>query len=189
MEKERIKELFFGRKGKRYIYFTLFFFTFSIFILFAIYPSLKTILLLIKERDELREIEASYNSQIANIYQMMSEIEENRDKLYLVDQAISLFPQVNKITDDVKSLADKNNLFIRKASISDINLIIKKNDSGTVSLILEGTVTFDDLNRFIDDLFNQRRLKTIEALTITQDKETTESGKLDVLMKINSFYL
>ncbi|GIW64965.1 MAG: hypothetical protein KatS3mg092_0898 [Patescibacteria group bacterium] len=93
------------------------------------------------------------------------------------------------MVDDIKIIADENNFQIQKANITDVDLSILKKNSGIITLIIEGKTTFDNLNNLIHDLFNQRRLKTIENLVINQDKESTQSSFLNVTLKINGYYL
>ncbi|GAB4219080.1 MAG: hypothetical protein Fur009_3430 [Candidatus Microgenomates bacterium] len=124
-----------------------------------------------------------------NISNMQSALEENRDKLDLIDQALSKHPEVNKMVDDVKIIADNDNFEIQKANIADVNLTQIKKNLSSVSLIIEGKTSYENLDRFINDLFEQRRLKTISNMIISQDKESTNSGLLKVTLTIDGYYL
>ncbi|MCS6956494.1 MAG: type 4a pilus biogenesis protein PilO [Patescibacteria group bacterium] len=186
--KKDIKNIF-NKKYQDYTYAVLFFMVFSIFIFFAISPSLKTAFSLKKEREDLEKIDKLYESKIVNISEMQNKLEENRDKLNLIDKAVSQYPQVNKMVDDVKKTADKNNFFIQKANIADINLFQSKKELGRISLIIEGKTDYENLMNFIREIFDQKRLKTIENLTINQDKESTNSGRLQISLIINGYYL
>lgn len=188
MEKNQLKKNIFS-KSQDYTYIILFLIIFSIFIFFAINPSLKTAFSLKKEKNDLEVINNIYEQKIINIANIQNQLEENREKLYLIDQALSKYPQVNKMVDDIKIIADENNFQIQKANITDVDLSILKKNSGIITLIIEGKTTFDNLNNLIHDLFNQRRLKTIENLVINQDKESTQSSFLNVTLKINGYYL
>jgi len=188
MEKDLLKSVF-NKKVQDYTFAILFLIIFSIFIFFAISPSLKTAFSLKKEEIDLKNIDNLYEKKIVNISEIQSQIEETRDKLPLLDQAVSSYPEVNKMVDDVKILADKNQFFIQKANIGDVNLLQTKKEIGNVKLIVEGKTNFENLKNFINQLFEQRRLKTVDSLLITQDKESTQSGLLKVTLVINGFYL
>lgn len=188
MEKIELKKIF-TKKNQDYTYVVLFLIIFSIFIFFAINPSLKTAFSLKKEKVDLENINNIYEQKIINIANIQNQLEENREKLHLVDQALSKYPQVNKMVDDIKIIADKNNFQIQKANIVDVDLSILKKNSGIITLIIEGKTSFDNLNNLITDVFNQRRLKTIENLVINQDKESTQSNLLKVTLTINGYYL
>ena len=102
---------------------------------------------------------------------------------------MSHYPEVNKIVEDVKRIADKNNLFIKNANITDVNLFKKEEKLDKVQLMLEGRASFNDTVNFITDIFNQRRIKTVDKLTISHDKEATGDANLKVVLIINGYYL
>lgn len=167
----------------------LFFLIFSIFIVFAINPSLKTAFSLKKEAKDLTKIDSLYEKKIMGISLIQSQIEDNRDNLFLLSEAISEYPEVNKMVNDIKTIADKNSLIIKKANIADVNLSQSKKSLDKVRLIIEGKTNFDNLLTFIKDLSGQRRLKTIYNLIVNQDNESTTSGQLQVTLTIDGFYL
>lgn len=185
---KNIKNIF-NKKIEDYTYVILFLLVFSIFIFFAIWPSLKTAFSLLKEKKDLEIIDKIYEEKIINIYNMQQSLEENREKLYLIDEAVSTNPQVNKMIDDIKKSADKNNFFIKKANIADVNLSQTKKELGVIKLIIEGKSDYENFNQFINDIFEQKRLKTIENLLISKDKESTESSQLQITFTIDGYYL
>ena len=54
---------------------------------------------------------------------------------------------------------------------------------------MEVTASFKDLRLFMTEILDQRRLKLIDEISISKDKETTDSGNLKVNLTINGFYL
>ena len=189
MERIKITKTIFNKKTRDYTFVVLFLLIFSVFIVFAINPSLKTAFSLKKEEKDLTKIDSLYEKKIMDISKIQSQIEENRDNLFLLTEAISEYPEVNKMVDDVKTIADKNLFTIKKANIADVNLSQSKKNLDRVRLIIEGKANFDNLLGFIKDLFEQRRLKTINNLVVNQDRESTSSGQLDVILTIDGFYL
>lgn len=187
MRKNNIKNIF-NKKIEDYTYIVLFLIIFSIFIFFAISPSLKTAFSLKKEKNDLEQIDRIYEKKIMSIYNMQEGLEKNREKLYLIDHAVSINPQVNKMIDDIKKSADENNFFIKKANIADINLSQNKKELGKIKLIIEGKTDYNNLINFIFDIFQQKRLKTIQSLLINKEKEVTESGKLNITLIIEGYY-
>lgn len=189
MQKTKLSAIIFTKKTRDYTFVILFLIVFSVFILAAIKPSLTAAASLRKEEADLQKIDNLYESKITDITLIQSQVEENRDDLYLLDEAVSQYPEVNKMVDDIKKIADKNNFSIKKASISDVNLSQIKKQLEAISLVLEGKTDFNSLNQFINDLFLQRRLKTVPKMIITQDKESTEGAQLQVIITINGYYL
>jgi len=189
MNIRKISKSIFAKKTSDYVFIIFFLLIFSIFIVFAIKPSLTTAFSLNKEESDLRKIDKIYEEKISNITSIQTQMEENRNNLPLLNQSISNHPEVNKIIEDIKKITDKNSLTISKASIIDINLISTNQELQDVRLIMEVDVGFDNLRQFITDLFSQRRLKTIDNVVINRDKESSSSGDLKVVLTIDGFYL
>ena len=183
-----LKSVFENKSGE-YIFVVFFLLIFSVFIMFAIKPSLTTAYSLKKEERDLTKIDKVYEEKIMSISLIQSQMEENRDNLPLLNQSISEQPEVNKIVEDIKKIADKNFLTINKASIVDINLSQTNQEKQDIKLKIEATVSFENLKRFITDMLSQRRLKSIDTLTISRDKETSGSGELKVNLIIDGYFL
>ncbi len=189
MDKQAVTKSIFTKKSQDYTFVVLFLLVFSVFIFFAIGPSLRTAFSLKKEEADLKVVDTVYEQKIMNISSIQDQIEQSREKLPLFNQAISQYPEVNKMVDDVKTIADKNQFTIKKANIADVNLIQSKKQIDRVRLIIEGKTGFDNLIGFINDLFQQRRLKAITNLSISPDREATTSGQLEVILTIDGYYL
>lgn len=189
MKKINISKDIFSKKTKDYTFVILFFMIFSAFIIFAITPSLRTAFSLNKEEKDLREVDNQYEKKIMDIALIQTQFEESREKIPLINQAISINPEVNKMVDDVKTIADENSFIINQANIEEVNLTQSKKSIDSIRLVIEGKVTFENLLGFIDNLFEQRRLKAVDHLLINQDKESTNSGILQVILTIDGYYL
>jgi len=189
MDNKSLLKSIFTKKTKDYSFAILFFFVFSVFIIFAISPSLRTAFSLKKEEKDLIKIDNLYEQKIVNIADIQNQIEENRDEIPLLNQAISQYPEVNKMFNDVKTIADKNSFIIEKANISEINLKQITKKVNKVRLNIEGKAGFENLVGFVNDLFSQRRLKMINNLTLSKDKDSTDSSKLKVVLIIDGYYL
>ncbi len=189
MDKENIIKNVFSQKTLDYTFAILFFLVSSFSIIFVITPTLRTAFSLKKQEKELININDIYDQRIVNIATIQSQMEINRENLKYLDQAVPLNPEVNKLVDDVKKIAEKDSFFITKANISDVNLKQTTKKIEKVSISLEGRTNYENLLTFINDLLEQRRIKTIEKLIINKDNESSDSGQLNVSFVINGFYL
>lgn len=190
MSQIEIPKNIFSKKTADYTFAILFFLIFSIFIIFAIKPSLTTAFALKKEETELKKINSLYESKILRIVDIQSQIEKNREYFPLLDQAISTSPQVNKIIEDIKEAADANSFLIKKVDVSDVNLFTpNKKNLEKVKVTVEGKSSFEDLLKFTASLFEKRRLKTIKKMIITNDTESTVSSQLKITLDIEGYYL
>jgi len=189
MDLNDITKSVFQKKSGDYIFIIFFLLIFSIFITFAIKPSLTTAFSLKKEEIDLTKIDKVYEEKISSITLVQTQIEENRDNLPLLNQSISEQPEINKIIEDIKKIADKNSITIDKASIVDINLSKSYKGKQDIELKMEATSNFENLKLFVTDLFSQRRLKLIDNIEISRDKESTNSGNLKIVLTIDGYYL
>jgi len=188
INKELLEKIF-TKKTQDYSFSILFFLILSIFVVFAIRPSLTTAFSLTKEENDLKILDDQYETQIGNIINLQSTIEENRDKLYLVDESISNSPQVNKIIMDIKKVGDSNSIIITSLSIGEVNLTELDNKSlQTLKISLEGSGNYENIMAFIKTLFNKRRLETIEKMKIIKDEKNTSNSTLTIKMDIQGYY-
>lgn len=194
MNNVKIPKNIFSKKAVDYTFAVLFFLIFSVFIVFAIKPSLTTAVSLTKEEADLKKIDLLYEKEILDIITIQSQLEKNRDYLPFLNQAIPTYPQVNKMVQDIKILTDSNSFLIKKAVVSDINLLAdntdnKKRHLNRIKILVEGKSSFEEALKFINDLFDQRRLKTIKKLVVSSDSESTNSAQLKITLEIEGYYL
>lgn len=191
MDKTKLLKKLFSEKTINYTFASLFFIIFSVFLLFIIRPSLTTAFSLKKEEDDLKKINAKYIDIISGIIDTQSRLENNRDKLFLIEKAIPIQPQVNKIASDIENAGIDNSIMVNKMNIQEITLIGEnKNYLQSVKVNIEARSTFEDLINFSKDLFKQRRLKSIEKIVILKDNEaSTKSSQLKFSIVVNGYYL
>lgn len=147
-----------------------------------------------KEEVDLKAIDSKYENNILNIAAVQSLMEEHREELPLLTDAISSHPQVNKMIDDIKKASDQTSFVLKKAGIGEVNLLDTKNKKlQSLHLTIEGTSDFDTMMKFIQSLLSQRRLKTIEKIVITnspvQEGLASSSGQLRIVMDVEAYYL
>lgn len=180
------------KKVRDYIYISIFFILFSIFILFAIKPALTTAFSLKKEEEELKEKNLTYQKAIADASNNLYVLEDVRDKLYLIDDSISNSPQINKVVDDIEKASINSSLFLKNIFVSEkIDYIdLKKTDFKEVRVNLESQGNFADVINMVKVINAQRRLKLIDNIEFFNEVEiSTSSGSIDIKSEIIGFYL
>ena len=192
MEKKQILKKLLSQKNKDYTYAIAFFLIFSFFILFIIRPNLVSVFEANNKIEELHTLDTFYNTQIDKIIELQTTLEENRDNMLLLNQAIANKPEVNKILSDVDISSQEGGLVTSGITVSDINLKEKEDGDKLKSFTLNMNFNGDFQNSvsFIKKIFDQRRLKTISNLGISRDeKESSESSKLQITMMILGYFL
>lgn len=178
------------KKSKDYTFATLFFVIFSVFIFFAIKPSLSTALDLSAQEKNLIVVDTKYELLIGQIVQIQSALEEVRDRLYLIDEALPEQPFLNVVMSDIQRSASKNNVTIKAFSVQKISLIeTKKEALRSMIISVELGSSFENYVRFEKDLIQQRRLKNIKSVNIDRDTLGSGSAALQIRAEIEGYYL
>jgi hypothetical protein len=192
MDKDYIKKKLVTQKTKDYTYGIIFFLTFSFFIFFVIRPNLVNVFSLQEELGRLHILDAGYENVIKKIINIQTFLETNRSDLYLLDQAISSTPQINKIVADIETAASASGVLVHQIDINKVDLKEKgQRQEKNVLIINMATQTgFTEATAFVGNLLGQRRLKTFKNISIdTTDRNGTGSATLDIKIELNGFYL
>jgi len=192
MDKNYFLKKILNPKMKDYSYAVAFFLIFSFFTFFVIRPNLLSIFKSMNKIDELKTTNAFYDIQVKKIIDLQTNLEGVREDLHYLDEAMPVYPQVNKVFGDIKNLAEKNSLLIEKINFDNINL--KDNQTAKAAknfkLELKATGGFENTRLFLKDLNDQLRLKTISEMNILKDNAvSSESSQLKIEVIVNSYYL
>lgn len=192
MIKATLKEKLRAKKATDYSYMILLFISFAFFTFFVIRPNVLTIFSLQEELGKLHILDTGYENVIKKIIDIQTFLEENRTDLYLLDEALPSLPQINKIVDDTQYSASASALKLNSMALSNVDLKDKAAEftRKKISINIDGGGNFLNSKKFINDIVDGRRLKTIKQLNFSQDSQTgTQSGALKIIMEIEGYYL
>jgi len=187
-----IKKDIFSKKVQDYTFSVLFFLIFSFSIFFIIRPTLTTLFSLKKQVKDLEELNQFYDQKIVMIAQVQQFLENNREKLPLLKEAIPDKPNLAKVVDDLNKVSSESGFLFKKIDMGETSLKVKEAKEkkyNQLVLTVEGEGDFPQIINFLEEFLKQRRLKMVEKLIITQNKESSPSGLLKVEMKISASYL
>jgi len=122
MNKEKFLELLKDKKIQNYSYHIFFFLVFSFFIIFAIQPNLSTAFRLQKELQDLRLQNKKSEEVILQIVNYQSLMEEYRDSLSVLDEAVPSTPELAKVVDEISKTASDSGLIVKSLTIESIDL-------------------------------------------------------------------
>jgi hypothetical protein len=184
-----------------------FFIVFSIFLIFAIRPNLITAFSLQKELQDLKLKNKKSEEVILQVVNYQSTLEEYRDKLPLLDQAVPSAPTVAQVVDEVRRSASDSGILINSLSVESIDLKGMSTDeneesppeeesstdqsgnqvasltTNSFTIDLVGSAHINEVSSFLDKLMLQRRLKRIESVVLI---ESQDGG---VTITISLYYL
>lgn len=153
----------------------------SLFIWYAIRPTIQIILILRKDIADKTIVNQKMEQKIANLISVRSTIDSIQDKLYLMRDAIPENPDIIDLTTQIKNITASSNASISSMTVSNVPLVAsdvdKKNSKTskvpefTLDMTLEGE--YADLINILDKLNTMRRLILIEQMNIDTGKSQT----------------
>ncbi len=187
MDSKKLVALFQEKKVQDYTFNIFFFLVFSIFLLFAIRPNILTVFNLQKELQELNLKNKESENIILQIVNYQSVMENYRDKLGLLDEAIPSSPGLAKAIEDVRSTASASGLLLTEMNVESVNF---KDEEGsgemeTYQILVDSNGSIENLNTFITAVLKQRRLKMVESIGIS----TPSEGSVQITLTIKTYYL
>ena len=75
-----------------------------------------------EELGKLQIMDTGYENVIKKIINIQTFLETNRSDLYLLDQAVSSTPQINKLVQDIEVAASASGIIVTQINISKIDL-------------------------------------------------------------------
>ena len=204
MDKEKLLQLLSNKEVRKYGFDIAFFVIFSFFLIFAIRPNLITAFSLQKELQDLKIQNKESEAVILQVVNYQSTLEEYRDKIPLLDQAVPSTPTVAQVVDEIRKSASDSGILLHAVSVESIDLKgeqeseVQTQQSDAIneeptqeatkginsfSITISGVANINQANVFLDKLMNQRRLKKIDSVTLTQE----ENGSTSIVIII--YYL
>ncbi len=187
--KEFIDKITKNKKVKDYTLTIFFFLIFAFFVFFAIRPNIVTAFNLQKELQDLKVKDRKYEQTLFNIVNYQAVLETNRDNFFLLDEAVPGNPQVYKVIDDLRVSASASGVLTSRFDVSEVQLTKdkKRRKMQAYKISLETTSDINQVKGFIENFMSQRRLKTIESLSITPDNRTDNRFKIQMI--VEGYYL
>lgn len=186
-------KLNFKKKTKDYSYAVLFFVIFSFFIVAVIKPNVTAVFELQKEKERLMVVRNSYSAVIDKIVDIQSTFENIRLDAPIINEALPVGAQINKVIKDIDAAASSSGVLINRFNIDELNFKKEKNtvtNNLKAAVDLEVIGDFEQIKNFTGVLLKQRRLKTVDDILITRENEKgTDSASLKAIIKLSTKYL
>ena len=184
MDKDKLLQLLNNKEVRKYGFDIAFFVMFSFFLIFAIRPNLITAFSLQKELQDLKIQNKESEAVILQVVNYQSTLEEYRDKMPLLDQAVPSTPTIAQVVDEIRKSASDSGILLDAISVESIDLKgeqeseVQTQQSGPINsftVSMNGSVSINGANVFLDKLMNQRRLKKIDSINLTQEQNGSTS--------------
>jgi Tfp pilus assembly protein PilO len=186
-------------KNRAYTATILSFLVISLFLWYAIRPTLQTILALRREIRDNLQVNAQMEKKISDLVEAQSKYQMASPKLPLMAQALPKNPDAIALLMSLGTIASQSNASVSGIEISTIPIdATNATKSGTpqenvyespVSISIDGE--YENLKQFLDKILNMRRIVTIDSYSINQinnDAMPEQDEALRLTMIVNVQY-
>lgn len=141
----------------------------SLFGIFAIRPTVKTIGLLLKEIKAKESTLKTMNEKINNLKIAKDLYTREEDKIKLIDEAVPKQPKPDNLALQVEELAKKDSVFINNLTIENTQILGSSNaeDDQSLTLTLGISGSYSNLTQFANDIEDLRRPIKFDGITIS----------------------
>lgn len=159
----------------------------SFFSFFALKPTITTILSLVRETKEKRDIDQKLQTKINAIRVAETNLSAAGNAIKLLDDSLPAEPRLSQIIYHLEFLAQEENLTILSLGFEPVAILgtnkdarnrVKKgvNEPTEVNFSLTAVGNFENLSRFLDKIENLRRIVMIDTFNLNSNQ--TEMGQL-----------
>jgi Tfp pilus assembly protein PilO len=161
----------------------------TLFLVFAVRPSVLTISALIGEIKTKEEVSTQMRKKINNVVIAQEVYAQIQEKYQLVESALPESPQYAQLTEQIVSAGAYS-----QSPVTNISFDINTKSANTLPLSFSQTSGFLNSINFLDKLNKNRRIFQINNLGFGQDaKADSQSGQESSVVttsySLNSFYL
>jgi len=193
-------------KNRVYTATVLSFLTVSLFIWYAIRPTIQTILSLRREIRDSTAVNEQMEEKIGSLVEAQSTYQEIVPRLGLLREGVPETPDMVELMVQLRNLANTVDATVSGANFSSIPLTVEKqrpanpgsttpqakdqlsNTTTFLTLTIQGT--FDQVREFIDGVYSLRRIVTIIDLSLIPqgiDASGKTGGSLTMTLKLNTY--
>lgn len=148
----------------------------SFFGVFAINPTLSTIVDLKKQVADDKAVDQQLTTKINNLSSLQQQYNQLGPALTNVYAAVPKNAEVPLLSAQIAALAKKNTLAITTYRVAQVQLATKQPNTKTQSFIftLQATGNYNNMLTFSSELANLDRVITVESMEIGRDSKTND---------------
>ena len=188
-------------KNRAYTTTILSFLVISLFLWYAIRPTIQTILSLRREIKDDREVNSQMEQKISNLVEAQAAYQDASPKLALLPQGLPKNPEVVEFLLSVRTMAQEANASISGIQVQTVPITTSTTATPgaaassqvlgiPITLSIDGS--FDQLKQILDSLMNTRRVISVQSYQITaldNDKQVVvQNPGLRLIIKVIANY-
>lgn len=147
----------------------------SFFGLFAINPTLTTIIELQKQLDDSEFTHQQLSTKLVNLSTLQQKYTNLNSELGVIDNAIPKEAAATTLAGQLHTLAEEANITIRHLRVEEVALTAVKNPANPSNkgfsyvFNLETEGSYENMMKFAENTTNFNRIVTVEAISLTRD--------------------
>lgn len=142
----------------------------SFFGLFAISPTISTILKLRKELVDSQFVYDSLDSKIRNLSELRRQYADLQDDLPVIMDALPKEPNASLLFAQIQSAAQQSNVKIKKLENFEVEVLRNNNGVGkpyySYTFSISGTGTFENIHNFVSTIESMQRIINVETFAM-----------------------
>lgn len=161
--------------------------TLAFFGLFAINPTVSTIIKLRKELEDNNFVDSKLVQKINNLSTLQKKYTELQSDLPMIFAAVPQSPEVPLMVAQIQSIAKNSNVSIENFQSFAVEIPTKTTPSSyaSFSFALSLSGTYNDLYRFLTSLSNMQRVVSVELISFTKK---TLGNSMELSIKGKAFF-
>lgn len=158
--------------SQKYFYIILSISASIFFLIFAINPTLTTIVNLRKQISDAKFVEARLSEKINNISSLTIQYNEIENDLPILFDAIPNNPNAPELVGQIRTLGQEAEVEITSVEVLPLILTAKiSTSSSTFNFEVTGSSTFDNTQSFINNLINMQRVVSINSIQVSKSSK------------------
>jgi Tfp pilus assembly protein PilO len=151
------------------------------FLIFAINPTLSTIAKLKKQISDAQYVEQMLSQKIKNISNLSQEYQIIENDIPLIMDAVPQSPQIPTFVGQIQTLGQESSIMIVNIEVLPVNLNSRiATQSSSFTFEISGNSSYENMQKFIDDLIKMQRALSIIGIQTSKD---TETDSIDFIIK------
>lgn len=149
----------------------------SFFGIFAINPTLTTIIELQKQLDDSEFTHQQLTTKITSLSTLLQKYNNLQDDLQVIENAIPKQAAATKLTGQIHTLTKEYNLTVRNLHVAQVTLTsgkTPKTKSLSYVFNLEAGGTYKNMMEFAENVTKFNRIVTIESISISRDPRSQD---------------
>lgn len=155
----------------------------SLFGLYAVLPTMRTILYLKREIRDKTSVNKQMEDKIASLIESQAVFEASGGRLSLLFDAIPQGPNPVELSRTLIQLAQNSSASMSSVAVSSVPFVAQKKTSFPVTVVMGGS--YPALKELLDSMLSLRRIVSIDAIRFSPN---TGGVPLQLVLQLEAYY-